>query len=110
MPRDNFNQQTINSLARRVGYLCSNPFCEKHTSGPHVQPDKVTSIGVAAHITAASPQGPRYDSNLTTAQRSSIKNGIWLCASCSTLIDKDNQEQVGEESEEAVQLKEENRR
>ncbi|MHB1180016.1 MAG: hypothetical protein ACYCZO_17025 [Daejeonella sp.] len=89
MQRDNFTQPTISSLAKRVGFLCSNPFCKKHTSGPHIEPHKSTTIGVAAHITAASPQGPRYDSNLTESERSSITNAVWLCANCYTLIDKD---------------------
>lgn len=48
-------------------------------------------IGVAAHIAAAAP-GPgarRYDHSMTPEQRGSIDNGIWLCASCSILIDRD---------------------
>jgi tetratricopeptide (TPR) repeat protein len=49
----------------------------------------VISIGVAAHITAASPGGPRYDANLTPEQRSHPDNGIWLCQSCAKLIDND---------------------
>jgi hypothetical protein len=47
------------------------------------------NVGVAAHITAASIRGPRYDSNLTTAQRTDISNGIWLCCDCGKLIDSD---------------------
>jgi hypothetical protein len=48
-------------------------------------------IGVAAHIAAAAP-GPgarRYDQSMSPEQRGSIDNGIWLCASCSVLIDRD---------------------
>lgn len=87
--RHNFTAKTIDILAKRVGYLCSNPDCIKHTIGPHQQPDKATSIGVAAHITAASPGGARYDDNISEIERKSIENGIWLCSNCSTLIDKD---------------------
>ena len=47
------------------------------------------NIGVAAQITAASSGGPRYDASLTTEQRRSIDNGIWLCQNCATLVDKD---------------------
>ena len=89
MARDNFTTETVNSLGKRVGFLCSNPACGKHTSGPHTDPAKVTIIGEAAHITAASIGGPRYDANMTRADRRSIENGIWLCSSCSDLIDKD---------------------
>lgn len=45
--------------------------------------------GVAAHITAAAPKGPRYDPALTKQQRASIENGIWLCSNCAGLIDRD---------------------
>jgi tetratricopeptide (TPR) repeat protein len=46
-------------------------------------------VGVAAHITAASPGGPRYDAALSGAERSAALNGIWLCQTCSKLIDSD---------------------
>ncbi|MCD6543269.1 MAG: hypothetical protein J7K34_02045 [Flavobacteriaceae bacterium] len=87
--RDNFTAKTVDILAKRVGYLCSNPDCQKSTVGPNTAKDKATIVGVAAHITAASPRGPRYDGNLTTEQRKDIDNGIWLCVNCSTIIDKD---------------------
>jgi hypothetical protein len=44
---------------------------------------------VAAHITAASPGGPRYDRSLTPEERKAIANGIWLCQSCAKLVDND---------------------
>ncbi|SEH54401.1 hypothetical protein SAMN05660691_00004 [Rheinheimera pacifica] len=47
------------------------------------------SIGVAAHICAASPGGPRYNPNMSEEQRTSYDNGIWLCQTCSRLIDVD---------------------
>lgn len=87
--RDNFTTKTVDILAKRVAYLCSNPNCRKATVGPNTAKDKATIVGVAAHITAASPGGPRYDGALTIEQRKDIENGIWLCANCSTLIDKD---------------------
>lgn len=87
--RDEFNKTTKDILAKRVGYLCSNPECRKLTIGPNVAQDKATSIGIAAHITAASAGGPRYDEDMTNEQRSHIDNGIWLCSNCATLIDKD---------------------
>jgi len=86
--RDNFTKQTIDILGKRVGFLCSNPRCRKHTVGPNELEDKVTIIGIAAHITAASPGGPRFDENLMEEQRRSVSNGLWLCANCATLIDR----------------------
>jgi hypothetical protein len=87
---DDFDNRTKEILARRVGFLCSNPACQKPTSGPQLNPDKALSIGVAAHITAASFGGPRYDQFLTNEERSSMSNGIWLCQNCARLIDSDD--------------------
>jgi hypothetical protein len=89
--RDNFSKHIIDTLAKRVGMRCSNPACPNpSTSGPHTDPSKAVNLGVAAHITAASPRGPRYDPLLTPEQRSASENGIWLCLKCSTLIDRDD--------------------
>jgi hypothetical protein len=89
MPRDNFTQKTISKLAERVGFLCSNPNCRMHTVGPNSRADSSTRIGKAAHITAASAGGPRYDISLSIGERSNINNGIWLCSNCSDMVDKD---------------------
>src|ERR1051326_2432601 len=87
--RDEFSKKTIEILAKRVGYLCSNPDCRKSTVGPNSEENKSLSIGVAAHITAASQNGPRYDKKINSEKRRSLRNAIWLCQSCSVLIDKD---------------------
>jgi hypothetical protein len=87
--RDDFPGQVKDLLAKRVAQRCSNLGCGKPTSGPQDDPTKAINIGVAAHITAASPDGPRYDSTLTPAERSSPENGIWLCQNCAKLIDND---------------------
>lgn len=89
MARDDFSKPLRDTLARRVGFLCSNPGCQAATSGPHTERGKSVSLGVAAHITAASPGGPRYNPNLTNEERSSIDNAIWLCQNCAKLIDSD---------------------
>ena len=47
------------------------------------------NLGMACHITAAAPGGPRYDPSLTMAQRRSVANGIWMCRGDGTLIDED---------------------
>ena len=86
--RDDFKKIIKDKLSQRVIYICSNPSCRKITIGPDSQ-NGVNNIGVAAHICAASPGGPRYDENMTPEERKSIDNGIWLCQSCAKLIDSD---------------------
>lgn len=87
--RDEFAGLTKTVLAQRVGTLCSNPDCSRATFGPNMAGGKRSCIGVAAHITAAQPGGPRFDSTLSQEKRGSIENGIWLCQSCARLIDMD---------------------
>ena len=89
--RDNFPKATIQKLAERAGFICSNPLCRRITIGPSLRDDqKSVKTGIAAHICAASPKGPRYDMSQSKSERESIKNAIWLCSSCAALIDKNN--------------------
>jgi hypothetical protein len=46
-------------------------------------------MGIAAHITAAAPEGPRYDPTLTPEQRRDASNGLWCCTHHGRLIDAD---------------------
>lgn len=85
--RDEFSQKTIDKLRDDVGNRCS--LCDCPTSGPSREPGKRTNVGTAAHITAAAPGGPRYDTTLTPAQRRSHENGIWCCRNCGKKVDDD---------------------
>src|SRR5262245_49442036 len=87
--RDDFSASTKDLLARRVGFHCSNPRCDRVISGPDSTGSKAVNIGVAAHISGASPGGPRFDASLTSDQRISAENGIWLCGICAKLIESD---------------------
>lgn len=88
--RDDFPEATKKALALRAGYHCSFTGCGRLTAGPSDEgPMAVASIGVAAHISAASPGGRRFLSEMSTAERQSIENGIWLCSDHATLIDRD---------------------
>ncbi|MBY5700169.1 NACHT domain-containing protein [Rhizobium leguminosarum] len=89
--RDDFKAATKTMLAQRVGYLCSNPDCQRPTIGPKMGQPGALSVGVAAHIKAASPGGPRYDEHQTPLERSAYDNGIWLCANDAHIIDHDKQ-------------------
>ena len=90
--RDEFLPTIKKKLSERVALRCSNPNCRVPTAAPSDESfEGVNNIGIAAHICAASSgQGARrYDVTMTSEQRKSIENGIWLCANCSILIDKD---------------------
>src|ERR1700733_14217213 len=89
MPRHEFNPATKDALSKRVGLRCSNPDCRQLTSGPKDDSASAINIGVAAHVHAASPGGPRYDAGMSRAERSAAANGIWLCQSCGKLVDSD---------------------
>jgi hypothetical protein len=77
-------------LRSELRTFCSNPDCTASTAGPHTDPDKAVNTGVAAHITAASPGGPRFDASLTNDQRSDLENALWLCQNCAKLVDSDS--------------------
>ena len=88
--RDDFPADVKRELADRVGGRCSAPNCRAPTHGPsESRVSGVSSVGLAAHITAASPGGPRYDASLTSEQRRGIDNGIWLCQNHGKQIDDD---------------------
>ena len=90
MSAPDFNQKTIDTLAKRASYRCSNPDCRRATVGPNADPTKSTLIGEAAHINGARPQSKRYISSMIDAARAEITNGIWLCRNCHKLIDADD--------------------
>lgn len=88
--RDEFSESTKSRLAMRAGYRCSMPGCNQQTIGPSDEsPEGVINVGVAAHICAAAPNGPRYAPDMTREQRRGIRNGIWLCATHGQEVDRD---------------------
>jgi hypothetical protein len=87
--RDDFPPAIRRTLAARARHHCSNPDSDAPTSGPSSDEATAVNRGVAAHITAASKGGPRYDPTLSKTERSRAGNGIWLCRICATLIDCD---------------------
>jgi hypothetical protein len=87
--RDEFEDKVRRAIEARAGHRCSSPDCGAHTAGPQIDEDKAINVGVAGHITAASPGGPRFDATLSGKQRRSAENGIWLCQTHAKLVDND---------------------
>src|SRR2546425_1841424 len=87
--RNDFPARVRAALGERVGFLCSRPDCKRPTIGPHSDATKALRVGRACHILGAAPGGPRYDPKQAAEERASISNGIWLCAICSDIVDKD---------------------
>ncbi len=74
--RDEFSQTVRQIVANRVNWLCSNPDCRAGTGGPQLDPAKALNLGVAAHISAASPKGPRYDGSISNEDRKHAANTV----------------------------------
>lgn len=85
-PARNISQNTIKRLYGLSGNVCANPKCRN----PLVTEDN--QIGEIAHICAASPDGPRYDSKMTDDERRSIDNLILLCETCNKLVDSNEKD------------------
>lgn len=95
--RDDFNQKTKKLLEERAGNRCSKPGCGIRTRGASSDDDGTINVGYGAHITAASPNGPRYEPTLTNEQRKHHSNGIWLCGTDAKLVDSDEEHFTVEE-------------
>lgn len=78
--RDRVPRAQEKVVIARSGDKCAYPGCgialtiESQSSG-----DQPKATGKVAHIAAASPGGPRYDATMTSAQRGSAENLIYLC-------------------------------
>lgn len=84
-----FTKKTKEVLSKRAGLLCSNPDCGVKTVGPHIDEDKVLSVGEAAHIRGANVGSARYDASMSSNERKLVTNGIWLCRKCAKIIDSE---------------------
>jgi hypothetical protein len=90
--RDDFTEKTKLQIAKRAGWLCSYPPCRTPTVGATSDGQGEINIGTAAHICAAAPGGPRYDLNMSPAERSSANNGIWMCRDHGKAVDSPDPE------------------
>lgn len=84
-----FPQKIAEKLAYNSAYICNYPGCNALTAGPTLSNQHLANkIGEAAHIEGEKQGSARYKPN--NAMTQDISNGIWLCANCHTMIDKNN--------------------
>jgi hypothetical protein len=88
--RDEFTPKTKRQIAKRAGWLCSDPECLRPTVGATSDGAGEIMVGEASHICAAAPGGPRYDPGMSEDERRSAKNGIWMCKVHGTSVDSDD--------------------
>ncbi|MBN3124048.1 HNH endonuclease signature motif containing protein [Pectobacterium brasiliense] len=85
-----FKIKIAEMIAYRAAYICSNPECNTLTIGPALSEIRLKNKkGEAAHILGEKPGAARFTSN-PSIDVDSVENGLWLCANCHTLIDKNN--------------------
>ena len=85
--RINFTPSVKKEIARRAMHICSNPDCLRFTVYSTTE-ENTRSIAEAAHINAASGQGPRAII-MDEEKLKKAENGIWLCSICHTKVDND---------------------
>lgn len=84
-----FTEATKRKLRERVAYMCSRPDCRLLTVGPTGTGEGVLRLGEASHIHSAAENGPRFLPQQSNEECRSFANGIWLCKSHASEVDKD---------------------
>jgi len=83
-----FPLKIAEKLAYNSAYICNYPKCNTLTVGPTASTKHLAKkIGEAAHMEGEAATSARHNEfNQDLVQ--DISNGIWLCANCHTMIDK----------------------
>ena len=83
-----YKRTTIRRLDTLSGNECAAPDC----SNKLIAKDGQTIVSKICHIEAASPDGPRYNPNMTDDERRHFDNLILLCDECHSIIDNKENE------------------
>ena len=86
--RIEFDDKIKEIIARRAGFKCSFPGCNKTLVGPGVENNESITIGECAHIFSAVPKGPRTDGGLGEDELKRPENGIYLCRNHHKIVDR----------------------
>jgi len=84
----NYKPSTVRRLDTLSGNQCSNPNCTRKL----IARDGETIISKICHIEAASPDGPKYNPDMTDDERRHYDNLILLCDECHSIIDNKESE------------------
>lgn len=83
-----FKAKISEMIAYRAAYICSNPECNTLTIGAAISdPQLKNKKGEAAHILGEKAGAARYEAS-PSIDVDGVVNGLWLCANCHTLVDK----------------------
>jgi len=77
---------------KKLFILSCNQCTAQNCNNPLLARDGNTIIAKICHIEAASPDGPRYNSNMTDDERRHFSNLILLCDECHSIIDNKENE------------------
>lgn len=85
--RIEFESKIKDIIAKRAGFKCSFPDCNKTLIGPGVNNNESVCIGECAHIFSAVQMGPRTDGGLSEEELKRPENGIFLCRNHHKIVD-----------------------
>jgi hypothetical protein len=88
--RDNFTRKTQLQIAKRSGWLCSDPECRCLTVVATSDGNGEIMLDEASYICAAAPGGSRCDTGMSEAERRSAKNGMWMCKLHAESVDSED--------------------
>lgn len=77
-------KRTVKKLWFASGNSCAHPDCDHDL----IDFDDDTVVGEMCHIRARSPNGPRYDPEMTDEERDAYSNLLLLCPTHHTIVDE----------------------
>ncbi|MEM5948943.1 ABC-three component system protein [Spirochaetia bacterium 38H-sp] len=83
-----YKKSTIRKLDTLSCNQCANPDCDRKL----IARDGDTIVSKICHIEAVSPNGPRFNPNMTDDERRDYDNLILLCDECHSIIDNKKNE------------------
>lgn len=84
---DRISSKVQKILCTRSGNRCANPECRKILVVDKTDSDIESLVAQMAHIAGEKEGSPRYDNTMTTKERNSYANLIFVCGNCHKMID-----------------------